>query len=487
MLLANVRNFSTDEGGAIAPLYALALFGIVGMAGVGFDYARVMALDTELQNAADQSALAAASQLDGGATAMDRAENAARTKFNSATSNYTNITRLSNVPDDDDKDPNSNPRLITGISFRFFDGYVNDQVGNEVTDPAKQGEAKVVEVTISNRKVRYALTPIVGAIAGRAGATAMAAVESAICKVPPLMICVPQTSGKEFPEDYIGVGVLMEPGAQVGAWTPGTFGYLDFGAGANTVKDLLGSNDGNDLCSASSGVDAQPGNIASAPDYLNTRFDIYKNSLSCDTASGDRCPAQNVRKDFVRKEVWEFNNPSSPPARPSCDKNLTAQNGGGIKVTVGDFEYQSGMGSEGFPRDGCHYLESCEKYGDADWGRESWLSTVGLTPPSDATTRYAIYKWERDNGSPVSKAVNSDANAYSTSGNKVTWTNYCSYTDPVRTPATSAKDRRLITVAAVDCNGKSGGKNFTINEWVDIFLVEPSELRGDKNTQQYQI
>ena len=55
--------FRTDQA-AIAPLYALALFALVGMAGIGFDYARLVSMDTELQNAADQAALAAATQLD---------------------------------------------------------------------------------------------------------------------------------------------------------------------------------------------------------------------------------------------------------------------------------------------------------------------------------------------------------------------------------------------------------------------------------------
>ena len=69
--------FSTDQA-AIAPLYALALFALVGMAGIGFDYARLVSLDSELQNAADQAALAAATQLDKEPTAIARAIGAAQ-------------------------------------------------------------------------------------------------------------------------------------------------------------------------------------------------------------------------------------------------------------------------------------------------------------------------------------------------------------------------------------------------------------------------
>ena len=64
MLKAFCDRFINDEQGAFAPSYALALTGIIAAAGVGYDYAQVAALDTEIQNAADQAALAAATQLD---------------------------------------------------------------------------------------------------------------------------------------------------------------------------------------------------------------------------------------------------------------------------------------------------------------------------------------------------------------------------------------------------------------------------------------
>ena len=52
------------ERAAIAPTVALSLFGLIAAGGLAFDYARLAAMDTELQNAADQAALAAATQLD---------------------------------------------------------------------------------------------------------------------------------------------------------------------------------------------------------------------------------------------------------------------------------------------------------------------------------------------------------------------------------------------------------------------------------------
>src|SRR6476659_8128527 len=71
------RLFSSDRA-AIAPTVALALFGLIAAGGIAFDYSRVASMDTELQSAADQAALAAATQLDGEDGARDGATTAAR-------------------------------------------------------------------------------------------------------------------------------------------------------------------------------------------------------------------------------------------------------------------------------------------------------------------------------------------------------------------------------------------------------------------------
>ena len=67
-----------DRGGAVAATVGLSLFALIAIGGVAFDYARMASLDTELQNAADQAALAGVSQLDGQAGACARAASAAR-------------------------------------------------------------------------------------------------------------------------------------------------------------------------------------------------------------------------------------------------------------------------------------------------------------------------------------------------------------------------------------------------------------------------
>src|SRR5262252_6830296 len=68
-----------NTDGAVAPTVALSLVALIAVGGVAFDYARLASMDTELQDAADQAALAAASQLDRQSGACVRAGAAAAT------------------------------------------------------------------------------------------------------------------------------------------------------------------------------------------------------------------------------------------------------------------------------------------------------------------------------------------------------------------------------------------------------------------------
>ena len=77
----SVRRLAHNNSGAVAPTVALSLVALIAAGGIAFDYARMAAMDTELQSAADQAALAAAGQLDGESGACARAVAAARDLF----------------------------------------------------------------------------------------------------------------------------------------------------------------------------------------------------------------------------------------------------------------------------------------------------------------------------------------------------------------------------------------------------------------------
>ena len=82
-----IQSLIRDDRGAVAVTYALSLTALVAIAGLGFDYARLVTMDSELQNGADQAALAGATQLDGKSGTCARAP-VLRPERWSATSRY---------------------------------------------------------------------------------------------------------------------------------------------------------------------------------------------------------------------------------------------------------------------------------------------------------------------------------------------------------------------------------------------------------------
>ena len=80
-----LRSFLRSDTGSVAPTVGLSLFGLIAAGGLAFDYARLAAMDTELQTAADQAALSAATQLDGSTGSQTRATSAAQSLITNST------------------------------------------------------------------------------------------------------------------------------------------------------------------------------------------------------------------------------------------------------------------------------------------------------------------------------------------------------------------------------------------------------------------
>jgi Flp pilus assembly protein TadG len=310
-MLCSVRGLLRSRSGAVAPTVALSLFGLIAAGGVAFDYARLASLDTELQDAADQAALAAAGQLDGQAGACARAAAAASSLITNKTyfANNTGSTTGTSV-----EVPTTGVSDCTGNSFiQFYKSYDRD---TDTPGPPADDDsnAKIVVVSVKPRQTTYFLTPIVAAFhSGDIGAQAVAALGSAICKMPPVMICNPEETGGNTsfnPSDYVGDGLrLTSVGNGSGTWAPGNFGYLNTQSGvtgAPGLREALGWNSPPGECVSTDGVDTKPGASVTVTDAMNTRFDIYTN-VSC--PSGGTCSAAiNSVKDVLRPANANGNN-----------------------------------------------------------------------------------------------------------------------------------------------------------------------------------
>ena len=485
----------SDNSAAVAPTVALSLFALIAVGGVAFDYARLATMDTELQNAADQAALAAASQLDQKANACSRANAAAQTLV-------ANQTRFAN-------DGNA-----SGIAVTIPSEPTCDATGNvrfyqnkaKTTAATSDANARFVEITVSSRQARYALTPIAGAFqAGSIAATAFAGLGSAICKIPPLMVCNP-TPGVTFnPDAWRGKGIMMFEGGG-GGWAPGAFGWLDVGAVNNGTPDqriAVAMDNPNTNCVANEGVNVDTGVAATIHDALNIRFDIFSNGWPRNTCHPHSAcsPAANSTKDVVRAGLPAnvnacgiHNNEWHTPAE--ADMYIPGNSAGDDANVV----------HMGYPKDICHYPlgGSCgtanERFGNGSWRPDiyfrtnhagmsdatgsNWQAATGL--PANAS-RYDFYRWEQQiAGVGNSNGVRPE---FTAGGNTQYGRPVCKAPGP--SPGPTQPDRRVMAVAvANNCASLHGGSTAVdVGAWMEVFLVQPSVDRpaatGDDATDIY--
>jgi Flp pilus assembly protein TadG len=473
MRRAAIRLWRSDRG-AVAPIVAISLLGLIAAGGLAFDYARLASLDTELQSAADQAALAAATQLDGKSGAQTRATAAAQNLI-------TNRALFAN---------DGANRNVTVPTVLFY---------QTKTKVAATGDAdsRFVEVIVGTKRAFYALTPVVAAFSSAPiSAKAFAGLGTAICKVPPVMICNPQETSTNKTFDATGLSGrglnLVSVGGGSGNWAPGNFGYLNTGggsSGAPGLREALGWVSPPGDCVSQSGVNTKPGATVTVTDAFNTRFDIYDSGPSCPT--GGACPpASNTRKDLVQKNgngngVCSLGNngwqeASNPYLPTSATTPLTAA---------------AMPANMGYPRDMCHAISangSCTdgRIGDGAWDRnaffyvnygsgfawQSAMTAAGYTPGS--VTRYQVYQWEMTNGLSniaAPKAIDANLTAHATP--------VCYAGSPAGgvVPGPSSVDRRRISTAVVNCteNSVNGSSvNVPVVKWIDLFLVEPSVARA---------
>lgn len=497
-----VRRLKADDSGAVSTLYAVAILPLVVMAGVAFDYGRMMALDSELQNAADQAALAAATQLDGSDAAISNAENAA---FNA----LGNTTRFAN-------DEGGENRILTdypdrkGIDFDYFENYDHD--ADVPIDPTTVAEdARYVQVTVETRSVRYALTPVMAAFSGgNARGRAIATLEEATCNVPPLMFCAPEVGGAVnplFPTSAdIGKSIKLHLKNTNGSypWAPGDFGFLDidYGFTGNTKTRSVGLNSQFLGCTGDA-VETDPGNKDPQADAMNSRMDFFSGSVNANDCNdaGDFCPSNGVRKNMVVTETKVIRQQSGTPSAPAC----------------GDYDSRSSSWAtnnsvNSFLEDNCVINGNCPVIGDGVWNYASYFSarnTYNSTYPvptasdfgkssMDEVTRWDVYQWELDDPGNLMRPERISSSMSGPQGNganrRFTFTNLCAYPQPIMAPpgieaADSQLDRRVLTVAAVDCTDLNGKAEVNILRWVELFLLAtvpntgsdkifPAEIKG---------
>ena len=498
MAKRTLQSLIRDEGGAVATTYALALVGMIAVAGIGFDFARVATLDTELQNAADQAALAAATQLDGTATAITRA-----------------TAQASGLVSNQAIMATGNDATVGVASLTFYRTRADAEAGtNATTVPA---DAHFVSVSIAARATDYALTPIVGVLtSGNINAYATAGLGSAVCKVPPVMMCNPAVNPAVADiSTLIGKGILLKATGGGGAWAPGDFGFLDVGAGANDLAKLMGYANPPGNCVDVQQTTTEPGAMMSVIRTFNTRFDIYENgdgNINC--YSDGLCPASdNARKDVVQAVTGGGSSSGGNNGNGNNgDGNGGGGGGGGGSLALSQNDCGLSNGSNpgwrvslnayrpltanvcsatnpcgaagatypdvmGYPRDLNQATSDtaalANRIGSGIWDVNAYFqANYGRAYANDVNgklqpTRYEVYDWERSNRPGTAPYYTRDAGT----GYRQYWAPACR---PGAPPGPNTVDRRVLPLAIVNCTGLNGKANVVPLKWAEAFLVEPS-------------
>jgi Flp pilus assembly protein TadG len=507
----SIRSLWGNTDGAVAPTVALSLTALIAAGGIAFDYSRMATMDTELQGAADQAALAAASQLDGETGACSRAANAAVSMVANRTYMANDGNGMAIVI------PLESPCDATG-QVKFYQDAAHTQAATS------DANAKFVMVTVNARTANFTLTPIVAAFSsGAIGATAYAGLNSAICKIPPVMLCNPaESKDPNFTvANYVGKGIRLISNDGGGSYAPGNFGFLatNAGNGASVLAQELGRSNVPGDCVQGDGVTTDPGNMISVRDALNTRFGIYTSVNQACGNSGSLCPpSNNIRQDLVLRGRtagksgntsyggslndlgFTPNSGSSPGWEEAANPYPGSANiGKADHAPLSDAEISS-IAPMGYPEDVCHSFSSSGTgdcagglIGDGNWDRYAYFksnsanygldvtststlsafltSTFGTTSPS----RYKVYQWEMARASTrlqfqsAGTGLRGYANPADLTG------------EPTGiSPSSTVTDRRVISAAVINCtaqglNGKSS--NVKVQKWIDLFLVQPSEPR----------
>jgi Flp pilus assembly protein TadG len=477
-MIRTLQKLWRSDEGAVAPTIALSIVALIAAGGIAFDYARVATMDTELQDAADHAALAAATQLDGKDGAQDRATQAAESLI-------TNRTRFARTDA-------SHDQTVGIATVTFYSSYTNPTTNTVATGDT---DSNFVQVQVDTRSTNYAFTPIVAAFTGTLSAKAVAGLGSSVCGVVPFFICNPaepadNTDVHLEPGGVApGTGIVMAQGGT--QWGPGNFGFLDqLGNGANGVAEALATNTLYGNCSATSGVTTETGNILNAVrDSFNARLDFKPGNNSwCKKPPCD--PSTNATKDVVKTATgcsWQLPTLASADVIPTSTNNTPNRYFPRANAALPASVTPRTMG---YPRDICHYFKSTSdsyplcslgRVGDAVWDRAAyfrtnhpgldWVNEPGL---GANVTRYQTYLWEAADASRLASRQLGTTGLFSYGPAQ----NQC--LGPGLAPDPTGTDRRRITAAVVNCHrvaattGLNGKKNLPVAGFIDVFIVEPS-------------
>ena len=410
---------------------------LAGFGALSIDLNRLYVLRSEMQNAADAAAIAAAMELNGDFGAQSRATAAARNLLQH-NGRFAEVAELLGG--------NIGLEFYCAIGAKYdpepadIDIWCSnpyDADGKSVATNDAETHYVRVNLTPTDGSDAYSMQliflPVLEALLADAddrvflNATAVGGRSFYMCNYPPMMLCNPfEGTTLDFDEEMDSGDqiVLKQQGSNT--WAPGNFSFLEpdneSGGGAPEVSAFL-ADEGNMGCKAPIVTTKTGAMTNQTMAGINTRFDIYQLGRK----PSDYPPAPNVI-DFPRDQTWSA-------------------------------------------------VDS--RFGNGDWNRDSYFSTYhdwqGHTRPGSwfEMTRWDVYNWEISTGLLPSKAPLANTSD-STYDGIPTPANIYNGSYP---PPPSVPERRAFHIAIINCvaHGLSGTQTLPIIEpegFARIFLTE---------------
>src|SRR5262245_5214929 len=297
----SLKSLWNDTSGIILPYVTMMLVVIVGLSVLALDGARVMSLQTQLQNGADALALAGAAELDRLPDAETRARTAIErlltnsTLFGSAASRtikVSNIQFYRRLPASDASPMSAGTRATSSRDARFVAVTVKPVTLSTILPAAFFGGSNTITTARS----------------------AVAGFDQVVCGVTPIYVCNPyETASMTYdqatevlqhtaanPADRGRLLILRQydPNAPYAA---ANYGFLDSPTLGHDELSLIESLDvfRPAACFMQRGFNFRPGFVRSVREGFNVRFDIYEGSMSERYDDSNYRPAPNVRKGYV--------------------------------------------------------------------------------------------------------------------------------------------------------------------------------------------
>ena len=273
------RNLRCKQRGAVAIITALSLVALVGFVGLALDLGHLYVNKTELQNAADACALAAAREL----TCDPSAGVCDNSYLNNAVAAGTAVAARNR------RDFQASPVIIAPSDVLFHTALAPNAA--YLPSSSASPNSRFVMCTARAEGIAPWFMQVLGIGANDVSAYAVSTLRRAQtnCAIP-IGLCKPPSAPLSSPFSGFTVGQWVT--SKLTESATGSFDWIDFtpgdGGGANELANLLR---GTGQCSLEppgpTNMVGQQGNIASLGKAWNTRFGLYKGSDTPATAPPD--------------------------------------------------------------------------------------------------------------------------------------------------------------------------------------------------------